>query len=160
MQPLLDAWGGPFAIENVEGARADLRSPVTYCMWMFGYETYRHRLIEAGGGLVLHPPQPGPAAWSPPTADHVRAKVVRRNRDCGWPHPVPTERAGHWKPGCGKFVSVAGHERRGPVCAVMAIDEEWMPDREAVAEAIPPYLGFEIAQQLARWRKAGQEAAA
>jgi len=109
-------------------------------MWMFGRETYRHRLIEAGGGLSLQPP---PA----PEPDR-HAAPPRLNRECGWPHPVRTARAGHWKPGY--FVSVAGHERKEPVRRVMEID--WMSNREAVAEAIPPYLSGWIGQQLGAWR--------
>ena len=149
VQPLLDDWGGPFVIENVEGARSELRDPVTMCMWMFGARTYRHRLLEAGGGLVLTPPRLRDWAWEPP-AGCQRAKRIRRHRDCGWPHPVPTAKAGHWKPGW--FVSVAGHERKEPVRAAMEIGEEWMPDREAVAEAIPPYLGRWIIRQVTAWR--------
>jgi DNA (cytosine-5)-methyltransferase 1 len=142
IQPLADALGIPFAIENVEGARDELRNPVTLCMWMFGRETYRHRLIEAGGGLRLT----APAAPAPsPGAPGRRAKP---NRVCGWPHPVPTARAGHWKPGY--FVSVAGHERKEPVRKVMEIG--WMSNRDAVAEAIPPYLGAWLAGQVASWR--------
>lgn len=152
IQARLDAnWGGrPYVIENVEGARADLRDPVTFCMWMFGRRHYRHRLIEAGGFPLL-PPGPPAWAWEPPPGC-VPAKRIRLNRACGWPHPVPTQRAGHWKPGY--FVSVAGHERKEPVRAAMEIGEEWMPDREAVAEAVPWYLGYEIARQLAAWRAA------
>jgi hypothetical protein len=143
-------WGGrPYAIENVEGARSELRDPVTFCMWMFGAWHYRHRLIEASFPLL--PPEPPPWAWKPP-GDCFPAKRIRLNKACGWPHPVPTQRAGHWKPGY--FVSVAGHERKEPVRAAMDIDEEWMPDREAVAEAVPWYLSYEIARQLAAWRKA------
>jgi DNA (cytosine-5)-methyltransferase 1 len=147
VQPLLDAWGGPFVIENVEGARGELRNPVTWCMWMFGRPAYRHRLTEAGGGLMLTPPWPPPSrAWLGTTA--------APNRACGWPHPVPVARAGHWVPG--RFVSVAGHERKQPVFEVMEIN--WMSGRDAVKEAIPPYLSAEIARQLALWR-AGREAA-
>jgi DNA (cytosine-5)-methyltransferase 1 len=130
----------------VEGARSELRDPVTFCMYMFGRETYRHRLIEAGGGLVLEPPP------APPPGRHPG---IKPNRACGWPHPVPTAKAGHWKPGY--FVSVAGHERKEPVRRVMEIG--WMSNREAVAEAIPPYLGAEIARQLALWRAAQETAA-
>lgn len=144
LQPLLDALGIPFIIENVELARSELRDPVTMCMHMFGRPAYRHRLIEAGGGLVVKPPLP-PACTSP----------FKRNRDCGWPHPVPTARAGHWEPG--KFVSVAGHERKAPVFGVMEIG--WMSSRDAVKEAIPPYLGSWIAEQLALWRAAREAAA-
>jgi DNA (cytosine-5)-methyltransferase 1 len=145
IQALLDAhWEGPYVIENVEGARAELRDPVTMCMHMFGRPGYRHRLFEAGGGLVLTPPEP------PDTSPEIRI-----NKICGWPHPVSTTKAGHWKPG--HFVSVSGHERKGPVFAVMDID--WMSDRERVAEAIPPYLGGWIARQLATWRAEQENAA-
>jgi DNA (cytosine-5)-methyltransferase 1 len=148
-QPLLDALGIPFTIENVEGARSELRDPVTLCMWMFGRETYRHRLVESGGGLVLRRPFPEPWAWR----DVV---LPRFGKQCGWPHPVATARAGHWQPGM--FVSVAGHERKEPVRKVMEID--WMSSRDAVKEAIPPYMMTWVAAQLAGWRKAGQETAA
>lgn len=143
-RPLLNRLYLPYVIENVGAARPWLRNPVTLCMWMFGRETYRHRLIEAGGGLTLQPP-PAPEPGS------MDAFLPRRiNRECGWPHPVRTARAGHWQPGY--FVSVAGHERKEPVRRVMEID--WMSNREAVAEAIPPYLAGYIADQLADWRLA------
>lgn len=141
IRPLLDAWGGPWLIENVEGARSWLRDPVTLCMWMFGRPAYRHRLLEAGGGLELVPPA---------YMASVRESPVRLNKKCNWPHPVATARAGHWEPG--KFVSVAGHERKEPVFSVMEID--WMSSRDRVKEAIPPYLGYWIAEQFAAWRAA------
>lgn len=152
-RPLLNAACIPYVIENVGAARPWLLDPVVLCMWAFGRETYRHRLIEAGGGFSLLPPPAPPdwpwhPAWNPPTDAHQRAKRVLRNRECGWPHPVPTARAGHWEPGM--FVSVGGHERKEPVRHAMEID--WMSNRDAVAEAIPPYLGSFIAEQLAAWR--------
>jgi DNA (cytosine-5)-methyltransferase 1 len=52
----LNAVGLPWVIENVEEAAPELRDPVMLCGTMFGHKTYRHRLFEAGGGLVL--PQP------------------------------------------------------------------------------------------------------
>ena len=142
IQALLDAnWAGrPYVIENVEGARSELRDPVTYCMAMFSRPGYRHRLLEAGGGLTLAPPAPLEGLHP----------GIRRNKACGWPHPVPVARAGHWEPG--KYVSVAGHERKAPVFSVMEIN--WMSNRDRVKEAIPPYLGAEIARQLALWRSA------
>ena len=45
---------------------------------------------------------------------------------------------------------MAGHERKRPVRDVMEID--WMSSRDRVKEAIPPYLGYWIARQLAAWR--------
>lgn len=140
VQVLLDAWGGPFVIENVEGARPELRNPVTVCMQMFGREAYRHRLLEAGGGLVLTPPGPPPVFTSP-------RGTVKPSRACGWPHPVPTARAGHWVPGM--FVSVAGHERKEPVRRVMEID--WARNRDDIKEAVPPYVGQWIAEQAGTW---------
>lgn len=150
---LLNATRLPYVIENVGAARPWLLDPVTLCMWgHFGRETYRHRLIEAGGGFTLsQPPASGPAATRGLTSG------IKPNRECGCPHPVRTARAGHWKPGY--FVSVAGHERREPVRRVMEIDlydrktgTGWMSNRDAVKEAIPPYLGAWLAQQLAAWR--------
>lgn len=143
---LLEAnWGGrPYVIENVWGARGELPDPVVMCMWMFGRKTYRHRVLWPGGGLVLTPPRP-------PAPGSMDAFLPRRlNRECGWPHPVPTARAGHWEPGM--FVSVAGHERKAPVLEVMEID--WMSTRDRIKEAIPPYLGYWVAEQLAAWRTA------
>lgn len=131
---LLESQSRPWVIENVGAARPWLRSPVTLCCWMFGRKTYRHRLFEAGGGFTLASPPAAPGE-----------APGRRNRECGWPHPVPAARAGHWEPG--KFVSVSGHERREPVRAVMEID--WMSSREAVKEAIPPYMTAWVAEQIA-----------
>jgi len=163
-RPLLNALQLPYVIENVGAARPWLRNPVTMCMHMFGRETYRHRLLETGGGFVLTPP-PAPAL---PKGSGPHRGTVKPNRECGWPHPVPTARAGHWKPDDlilvdgvlrTKFVSVAGHERKKPVQRVMEIDlwdrktrTGWMSNRDAVAEAIPPYLGGWIAEQLTAWR--------
>lgn len=136
IRPLLTRWGRPFTIENVSRMRPWMITPVTLCMWgHFGREHYRHRLIEAGGGLVLKPP---PARGN-------QSSGIKPNAECGCPHPVATARAGHWEPG--KFVSVAGHERKEPVRRVMEID--WARDRDAVKEAVPPYVGAWIAGQFA-----------
>lgn len=51
----LELTGIPFIIENVEGAREELRDPVTLCGAMFGLTTYRHRLIETGGWSLPQP---------------------------------------------------------------------------------------------------------
>jgi hypothetical protein len=132
----------PWLIENVSSkdVRLEMQDPITVlCMWgHFGRELYRHRLLRAGGGLVLQrpvlPPAPGPLAGD----------QVKTNKECGCQHPVPTAKAGHWEPG--KFVSVAGHERKEPVRRVMEID--WARKREDVAEAVPPYVGQFIVEQV------------
>jgi DNA (cytosine-5)-methyltransferase 1 len=130
VRELLIAADKPYVIEQPEHG-TPLRDPVTLCGWMFGYETYRHRCFEAGGGLTLARP-PAPPEGMP-----------GRRMACGWPHPVPAARAGHWEPG--KFVSVAGHERVGLTRKVMEIG--WTT-REELAEAIPPYFTRWIGQQI------------
>lgn len=154
-RPLLDAWGGPWMMENVADARPWMKDPITLCMWMWGRETYRHRLIEAGGGLSLTPPaSPSSTAFSVP-AGCIRSKTGSRlNRECGWPHPVPAAKAGHWKPGW--FVSVGGHERKEQVQAVM--EAGWIRNREDVAESIPWYMAYWAARELAAWRELGAAA--
>jgi hypothetical protein len=135
--------GIPFVIENVSGSRRLMNNPETLCMWgHFGRHGYRHRLVEAGGGLVLK----SPAATSADVpVDHTPSKRPDRpNWECGQPHPVAAARAGHWKPG--RFVSVAGHERREPVRAVMEMP--WATRREDVAEAVPWYMAYWWGTQL------------
>ena len=130
VRELLIASGLPWVIENVPGS--PLRDPVTLCGFMLGRQMYRRRWFEAGGGFTLAAPPTPPAGLPGP------------RKACGWPHPVPTARAGHWEPG--KFVSVSGHERRGPVNAAMGID--WCTRRDDVAEAVPPAFTEWIGRQL------------
>ena len=44
---LLTEAGVPYVIENVEGARPELRDPITLCGSSFGLDVRRHRLFEA-----------------------------------------------------------------------------------------------------------------
>jgi len=153
VRDLLEKAGIPYVIENVAAARPWLRDPVTLCGVMFGRPVYRHRLFEAGNGITLTAP---PAATEEPAIAVQLAAKARQaanlvkpvNRECGWAHPVPAAKAGHWKPGM--YVSVSGHERKEPVREAMGID--WMRDRDDVAEAIPPYfteyLGRQVLAQL------------
>jgi DNA (cytosine-5)-methyltransferase 1 len=51
---LLEQTGLPWVIENVVDALPEMVDPVTLCGAMFdGLHTYRHRLLETGGGLEL-----------------------------------------------------------------------------------------------------------
>jgi DNA (cytosine-5)-methyltransferase 1 len=156
---LLEQTGLPYVIENVQRSRKHLRDPVTLCGWMFGREHYRHRLLEAGGGLVLKdPPVPVPGTvtghrehtWVTPGVDGSRIVAGKPDKWCGWPHPVPVMRAGHWQPGY--FVSVSGHERKEAMARVMEVP--WMRQREDVAECVPPYMarwaGEQIAEQFGK----------
>lgn len=53
--------GAPYVIENVMGARDELRSPTLLCGAMFGLMTTRHRLFETSFpvDLMPHPPCKG-----------------------------------------------------------------------------------------------------
>lgn len=60
----LNRTGRPYVIENVMGARDQLRAPVMLCGAMFGLRTYRHRLFEANFPLTVpeHPVHVAPTA--------------------------------------------------------------------------------------------------
>ena len=124
----LAAWGGPWVIENVEGAglpgQDDLFGAhgVMLCGTMFGRSLYRHRWFSANFPL-----------WAP---HHPR-------------HLTPAARAGHWRPGT--VISVEGH------CSPIALARDVMgidwTTREELAESIPPdyteYLGGFLMDALA-----------
>ena len=117
---LLIAWGGPWIIENVEGAGLPTQDDLfgdrgtMLCASMFRdkqgrrYELYRHRWFQSNLPL-----------WAP---NHPR-------------HLKPASAAGHWKPGT--VISIEGHF--GPMwLAREVMDINWMT-RDEMREAIPPY---------------------
>lgn len=116
----------PWVIENVPGA--PLIDPITLCGHMFGYELYRHRLFEIGGGVGAR----GFASWQLPEPGHPA-------------HIKPGSRAGHWEPG--SIISVSGH------CAPMWLARkemggvDWM-NRNELAESIPWYYTRYIGRQM------------
>jgi DNA (cytosine-5)-methyltransferase 1 len=59
----MEASGLPFVIENVMDAEEELRNPQMLCGEMFGIETYRHRLFEAGGGFSFKVPKHPEPRW-------------------------------------------------------------------------------------------------
>ncbi|PYC80584.1 SAM-dependent methyltransferase [Streptomyces tateyamensis] len=113
--------GRPWVIENVGGARPELRDPVMLCGAMFGLRTYRHRYFETGGGLVLAVPE-HPAHLAP------QAKMGR---------PVPEGWFGQF---VGNFSGVALARE------VMAVP--WM-NRDGIRECIPPAYTRLIGRQAA-----------
>jgi DNA (cytosine-5)-methyltransferase 1 len=134
VRELLNATGLPWVIENVPAARPWMKDPLLLCAQMFrpGVLLYRHRLFEAGGGFTLAAP-PEPPEGTP-----------GRRRECGWPHPVPASRAGHWVPGTA--MSVAGHV--GNVALARTVMGIGWTTREELAEAVPPYYTRWIGQQI------------
>lgn len=115
----LIASGRPYVIENVEGARSALRSPVTLCMAVWARRLYRHRLFEAGGFKLLAPPHP-PHLWP-------QAKMGRT------PGPREMHQA------VGNFPAVAEVRRQ--------MEMPWS-DRRGIAESIPPVFTDYVGRQL------------
>ncbi|MBM7169257.1 DNA cytosine methyltransferase [Streptomyces sp. G44] len=106
----LESTGRPWAMENVRGAAAKLRTPVMLCGQMFRLANYRHRFFETGGGFRL--PQAGHPAHLVP-----QAKMGR---------PVPP---GHYGQFVGNFSGVA--------LARQVLGVPWM-NRDGIRECIPP----------------------
>lgn len=120
----LAAAGRPYVIENVEDARDELVNPVILCGAMFGLETYRHRLFEAGAGFKFNAPA------------HPR-------------HTVPVTKMGR-APREGEYMHIVGNfigAERGRQIMGMP----WAT-RNELREAIPPaytkYIGTQLMAQL------------
>ena len=59
VRELLQGWGVPYVIENVEGARADMDHPVKLCGSSFGLRVRRHRYFETTVQMLQPPCQHG-----------------------------------------------------------------------------------------------------
>jgi DNA (cytosine-5)-methyltransferase 1 len=119
----LNATGRPWVIENVMEARPELIDPIRLCGAMFpGLNTYRHRLFESGGGLVLEEP--------------------------GHPdHPDQTVKMGRPLDGARDFYHAVGHFSGVPyVRENMRVP--WM-NRDGISECIPPAYAELIGRQFA-----------
>lgn len=130
----LEAWGGPYILENVVGA--PLRVDVMLCAVMFGLRAYRHRIFESNVPLKPHPlPHP-----KHPVAVNRRKKNRRE----------------HWD--AGGFVTVVGDIGRYVGPEAMGID--WMTGNE-LSQAIPPaYSEFLTRPIVARLKAANDQAQA
>jgi DNA (cytosine-5)-methyltransferase 1 len=131
---LLQATGLPYVIENVAGARADMRDPITLCGSSFGLGVRRHRLFECHGfevGLV-------------PPCNHGE-------------QPEPVDVTGTGSSRIGARTDGAGGNSRKPrnlahAREVMGID---YMTRQELSEAIPPaYTEFIGAQLIDHVRSA------
>lgn len=122
----LEAWGKPYVIENVTGARKHLRSPVTLSGGSFGLRVERPRLFETN--------------W-PLTAPVRRA--VPREDVLGIYGRSPDGRR-LWTRTDGTILRAARSLEEG--AAAMGID--WMTDWADVTEAIPPAYTEWIGGQL------------
>lgn len=125
----LKASGKPFIIENVMGAKCDLRATLKLCATMFGLPMERERIFEIGNtDLFILPPGPcnhkiahisvvGHSVWDSRIPGTPRKDGRKR------PDSVPVE---------------VGHK-------AMGID--WM-NKEELAQAIPPIYTEWIGSQL------------
>jgi DNA (cytosine-5)-methyltransferase 1 len=116
------SWGGPFVIENVEGARPEMLNPVMLCGygWPFNLKTDRHRLFETGGGFSIASPRHNDHSGIPKT------KMGRPFVD------------GELRQYIGNF--------HGPDAARDDLDVPWM-SRDGIRECIPPVYGLWIGVQ-------------
>jgi DNA (cytosine-5)-methyltransferase 1 len=117
----LQAWGGPFVIENVMAAPLDRSRSIVLCGCAFGLRTYRKRRFEAGGGLTL---------TATPCRPHTARTASSRRRerwDQGW------------------HVSITGDV--GTYLGPEAMGINWMTGNE-LSQAIPPAYTQHIGEQL------------
>lgn len=121
MREKLEAWGGPFIIENVVGA--PLRNPVMLCGLAFGLKVKRHRLFESNHFLM-----------SPGCGNHNQDYYVI------FGHEVRNRRHGQ---AAGRKNKIAEGRK------AMGID--WMTRgelSESIPPAYSEYLGRQILQQM------------
>lgn len=117
--------GLPYVIENVPGARAHLRDPVTLCGQTFGLKMYRHRLFESNVALT-----------APAHLPHVeRCAANSTLPTAGRPYMTVTGRNGHH--------SAAWRLR---ACAEMGLPAT--TTLNGVCEAIPPAYTAHLGRQL------------
>lgn len=124
----MQSTGRPWVIENVPDAAAELRDPVMLCGTAFGLRTYRHRLFESGGGLVL--PRPDRCRHDRPVA-----KMGRPRKPGEMAHYV------------GNFSGV--QEARED------LGVPWM-SRDGIRECIPPVYARWVGEQHLAALPAGQ----
>jgi len=128
---LLQAAGVPFVIENVAGAKLELRDPVQLCGSSFGLDVRRHRLFESQGFRI--PPLACDHAWQTPRFPPATNRTnLRSTVEVGvWRIPLETQRA-----------AMGG-------CA-------WM-ERHELSQAIPPAYAEHIGRAfLSGTAQAGQ----
>ena len=136
----LIATGVPYAIENVEGAKAYMRNPITICGLSLGLNVRRHRLFECSFPVMTYPCGRHEGDWLLVFGHTVleRGHEIGRTANNG-----PIIRRKH-----------VGTDRGREA---MGID--WMT-RDELSEAIPPAYTEHIGHYLMAEIRARQEAAA
>ena len=123
MRERLGLAGVPWVIENVMGARPEMRSPTLLCGSMFGLDIPRHRLFET--------PFPVAQPCHPNCRGIARAASTRR----GWEY---------------RDMSVTGKGRHAGTAARWAelLGVTWPMTQHELAESIPPAYTEWIGQRL------------
>ena len=140
VREMLEKWGGPWIIENVEGAKNELRNPVMLCGSMFGmqsngFQLRRHRYFESNLPLIA----PGPCCHSEKTLGVYGAKV----RDIAQEkRHYAKDKATRGKPVGVVLPQAWGFEAMG--CTWMTIEEA----SEAIPPAFSEYLGRQIVAHI------------
>lgn len=130
VRALLTLIGKPYVIENVMGARDELRNPVKLCGSSFGLDVQRHRLFETNWQLEGLPCD---HSWQTPRFPGAtnRAPLSRRTVEIGvWRIPLDVQQR------------------------AMGIDWMTLPE---LSEAIPPaytkFIGDQLMRLIATERK-------
>lgn len=123
----LEASGKLYVIENVEGARADLKCPARLCGSSFGLDVRRHRYFEANWHLTAPSCNHG---WQVPRFRSLDMSMVRAGR-------------------LASVVGVHGHINYPGESQIRkrAMDIDWMSDAE-LTQAIPPAYTEHIGKQV------------
>ena len=132
---LLEESGRPYVIENVAGARNELRAPVMLCGSSFGLDVRRHRYFEASGFEI--PEVPCDHAWQTPRFPPATNRTNLRS----------TVEVGVWRiPMKVQYAAMGGcwwMERRELSQAIPPAFSRWIGEA-AKAEAELPADAFEI----------------
>jgi DNA (cytosine-5)-methyltransferase 1 len=121
---MLAAWGKPYVIENVEGARDAMIDPVRYCGSSFDLAVRRHRLFESNVPLIA------------PACSHETQLIVLGVYGSGGADARRALRGG------GGGVKVSGS------AAADALGIDWTIDQSRLSQALPPAYTEHIGRQL------------
>jgi DNA (cytosine-5)-methyltransferase 1 len=139
---LLEATGLPYVIENVEGARRELRDPILICGSMFDppLDVRRHRYFESNWGLrdPMWPCRHKLWDYRYPSLDKRKRRAMR---------VVPVHGGGQMA--LSRVVGVHGHVNYTGEAELRrrAMQIDWMTQGE-LSEAIPPAYTELIGHQL------------
>ena len=129
VRELLIESGLPYVIENVEGARSEMRNPYLLCGSMFGRKIRRHRLFETNFSLMV------------PSCHHSVEDTYEKQF-------ISTTNRQGTKPLRGIVNPVATGKRSNVDDLRSEMGVDWMEKSKGITEAIPPDYTELIGHQL------------